>query len=218
MGHQVKVFDLLINYDVFKCFRSKTCFKKLLTHYLHARILLFGCNYLQCLADFQRDGLEANCRVPGVHDAENPEYSILKQRLARQLKSENCNPSDLDLVSITKAAERTITNVSACYIQASTKQKISNALSSRKGSRLYSTCPLKCLNENQMLFLRLSFYYAGFGAPHLSSCGHQEGQLCGPHWRAGWLLIMCVAVLVLLYKFRKLARTVYTHRIWPHVW
>mmetsp|Transcript_20930 Transcript_20930/g.54554 ORF Transcript_20930/g.54554 Transcript_20930/m.54554 type:complete len:482 (+) Transcript_20930:98-1543(+) len=63
-----------------------------------------------CLADFQKDGVEANCRVPGVHDAENPEYSILKQRLARQLKSENCKVEDLDLVSITKAAERTITN------------------------------------------------------------------------------------------------------------
>ncbi|KAF5838159.1 hypothetical protein DUNSADRAFT_3284 [Dunaliella salina] len=63
-----------------------------------------------CLADFQKDGVEANCRVPGVHDAENPEYSILKQRLARQLKSEDCDPSKLDLVSITQAAERTITN------------------------------------------------------------------------------------------------------------
>ncbi|KAF5838160.1 hypothetical protein DUNSADRAFT_3285 [Dunaliella salina] len=63
-----------------------------------------------CLADFQKDGLEANCRVPGVHDAENPEYSILKQRLARQLRSEGCDPSKLDLVSITQAAERTITN------------------------------------------------------------------------------------------------------------
>jgi hypothetical protein len=38
-------------------------------------------------------------------------YSILKQRLARQLKSENCDVKKLDLVSITKAAERTITNV-----------------------------------------------------------------------------------------------------------
>lgn len=51
--------------------------------------------------------------MPGVHDAENPEYSILKQRLARQLKSENCNPADLDLVKITQACERTITNVSS---------------------------------------------------------------------------------------------------------
>jgi len=63
-----------------------------------------------CLNDFKKDGLEANCKVPGVHDPLEPEYSILKQRLARLLKKENCNVADLDLVSITKAAERTITN------------------------------------------------------------------------------------------------------------
>jgi len=63
-----------------------------------------------CLAQLQAEGLDPNCKTPGVHEAENPEYSILKQRLARQLKSENCKVEDLDLVSITKAAERTITN------------------------------------------------------------------------------------------------------------
>mmetsp|Transcript_26962 Transcript_26962/g.72852 ORF Transcript_26962/g.72852 Transcript_26962/m.72852 type:complete len:453 (-) Transcript_26962:483-1841(-) len=63
-----------------------------------------------CLGQLQAEGLDPNCKTPGVHDAEDPEYSILKQRLARQLKSENCKVEDLDLVSITKAAERTITN------------------------------------------------------------------------------------------------------------
>ncbi|KAF5842133.1 Bestrophin, RFP-TM, chloride channel-domain-containing protein [Dunaliella salina] len=63
-----------------------------------------------CLAQLQAEGLDPNCKTPGVHEAEDPEYSILKQRLARQLKSEGCKVEDLDLVSITKAAERTITN------------------------------------------------------------------------------------------------------------
>jgi hypothetical protein len=48
-----------------------------------------------------------------VHDPLDPEYSILKQRLARRVRYEGVDPTKLDLVSITHLAERTITNVSA---------------------------------------------------------------------------------------------------------
>nr|QKY15116.1 low-CO2-inducible chloroplast envelope (LIP) [Polytomella parva] len=50
------------------------------------------------------------CKVPGVHDPLEPEYSILKQRLARRIRYESQDASKLDLVSLTKIAERTITN------------------------------------------------------------------------------------------------------------
>lgn len=40
-----------------------------------------------------------------VHDAENPEYSILKQRLARRLQSDGkTDVSSLDLVELTKVS------------------------------------------------------------------------------------------------------------------
>ena len=47
--------------------------------------------FLECgaldaaLGDIRRDGLEANCLQPGLHDPLDPEYSILKQRLARRI-------------------------------------------------------------------------------------------------------------------------------------
>ncbi len=49
-------------------------------------------------------------QVPGVHDPLDPEYSILKQRLARRARYEKVDVSKLDLVAITKLAERTISN------------------------------------------------------------------------------------------------------------
>jgi hypothetical protein len=45
-------------------------------------------------------------QVPGVHDPLDPEYSILKQRLARRARYEKLDVSKLDLVSITKLANR----------------------------------------------------------------------------------------------------------------
>ncbi|GFH06000.1 LCI420 protein, partial [Haematococcus lacustris] len=48
--------------------------------------------------------------VPGVHDPLDPEYSILKQRLARRARYERVDTAQLDLVSITKLAARTIAN------------------------------------------------------------------------------------------------------------
>lgn len=45
----------------------------------------------------------------GKHDATDPELSILKQRLVRTIRRETINTNSLDLVSITKLAEKTHT-------------------------------------------------------------------------------------------------------------
>ncbi|KAG2425052.1 hypothetical protein HXX76_013961 [Chlamydomonas incerta] len=63
---------------------------------------------IACMGDLKRDGLEVNCKQPGVHDPLEPEYSILKQRIARRLAYEKINPLDCSLVDMTKAAERVI--------------------------------------------------------------------------------------------------------------
>ncbi|GLC42301.1 hypothetical protein PLESTB_000661900 [Pleodorina starrii] len=60
------------------------------------------------LGDLQRDGLAASCRAPGQHDPLEPEYSILKQRIARRLAYEGAQPEGMDLVQLTQAAERVI--------------------------------------------------------------------------------------------------------------
>lgn len=65
------------------------------------------------LVDIRRDGLAHNCKIPGVHDARDPEYSILKQRLARRLRFEGASEdtvSGMSLTDITYVAERTITD------------------------------------------------------------------------------------------------------------
>jgi hypothetical protein len=72
---------------------------------------LRSASYPQCLGDLKRDGLEPNVKAPGVHDPLEPEYSILKQRIARRLAYEGAKPQDLSLVDITKAAERVISTV-----------------------------------------------------------------------------------------------------------
>lgn len=64
----------------------------------------------KCLNEFKDQGYKSNCRVPGVHDPLDPEYSILKQRLARRLRYERTDVSQLTLASLTGVAERTITN------------------------------------------------------------------------------------------------------------
>jgi hypothetical protein len=65
---------------------------------------------LGCLGTFKAEGLDPSCLKPGVHDPLDPEFTILKQRLARRLKHEGVDPSTLDLVSVTKASERFITS------------------------------------------------------------------------------------------------------------
>ncbi|KAL6753441.1 GON30 protein [Haematococcus lacustris] len=70
-----------------------------------------ACGALQkCLNELRAEGSEDNCKVPGVHDPLDPEYSILKQRLARRARYERVDTAQLDLVSITKLAARTIAN------------------------------------------------------------------------------------------------------------
>ncbi|PSC69999.1 low-CO2 inducible [Micractinium conductrix] len=63
--------------------------------------------------ELRSEGVSCNCKIPGVHDAENPEYSILKQRIARRLRHEgetDESVQQLSLVDITKVAERTISD------------------------------------------------------------------------------------------------------------
>ena len=51
--------------------------------------------------------------APGVHDPLEPEYSILKSRIARRIKYEKGDVQQMGLVDITKVAERVISTVSA---------------------------------------------------------------------------------------------------------
>ena len=64
------------------------------------------------LIEIQADGLDAACSQPGRHDPLDPEYSILKQRLARRIRYEGLadQVAGLDLVAMTRVAERTITD------------------------------------------------------------------------------------------------------------
>lgn len=58
-------------------------------------------------------GLEASVKKPGVHESQNPEYSILTQRLARRMQYEGTPPNtvaQMNLVDMTNVAERTITD------------------------------------------------------------------------------------------------------------
>uniref|UniRef100_A0A6U2J374 Limiting CO2-inducible protein B/C beta carbonyic anhydrase domain-containing protein n=1 Tax=Chlamydomonas euryale TaxID=1486919 RepID=A0A6U2J374_9CHLO len=64
----------------------------------------------KCLGELKAEGYEAACRVPGEHDVLDPEYSILKQRLARRLRYEKADMSTMTLEGLTAVAERTITN------------------------------------------------------------------------------------------------------------
>lgn len=50
-----------------------------------------------------------------MHDDEDPEYSILKQRMVNKMKEEGTVVDEsFSLTEITKIAERTITAVSGC--------------------------------------------------------------------------------------------------------
>jgi len=65
---------------------------------------------IKCMGELKADGVEKSCKVPGVHDPLDPEYSILKQRLARRIRWEQQDVNSMDLADITKAAERMITD------------------------------------------------------------------------------------------------------------
>jgi hypothetical protein len=65
----------------------------------------------KCLGELKVEGVTPDtCKVPGVHAPLDPEYTILKQRLARRIRHEKLDASALTLVSITEVAERTITD------------------------------------------------------------------------------------------------------------
>lgn len=68
---------------------------------------------IKALGEIKNEGLQCNCKQPGVHEPLDVEYSILKQRLARRLAAEGATEEsvkDLDLVSLTKVTERTISD------------------------------------------------------------------------------------------------------------
>jgi hypothetical protein len=69
----------------------------------------------KALKELQTEGLAPNCRVPGVHDPLDPEYSILKQRLARRIRYERLEPVLMDLSDMTAVAERVITDVRGAF-------------------------------------------------------------------------------------------------------
>lgn len=62
------------------------------------------------LGQFQGDPSIMDAYAEGKHDPFDPEFAILKQRLAERMRKEQAAPKDMDLVSITQLAERTITS------------------------------------------------------------------------------------------------------------
>ena len=55
----------------------------------------------------QTDGLDAHVKDPGVHDIDEPEFSILKQRVARRIVAEGLNVDKLDIAALTKVRPST---------------------------------------------------------------------------------------------------------------
>mmetsp|Transcript_31062 Transcript_31062/g.88102 ORF Transcript_31062/g.88102 Transcript_31062/m.88102 type:complete len:442 (+) Transcript_31062:581-1906(+) len=71
----------------------------------------FACGALiAALGQLKAEGIEDNIKRVGTHIATDPEYSILKQRIARRMLKEDVDPEDIDLVDITKIAERQISS------------------------------------------------------------------------------------------------------------
>lgn len=68
---------------------------------------------IKTMLDLKEEGVDAAVSSPGSHDPLEPEYSILKSRIARRIKYEKMDISGMSLVDVTKVAERVITTVSA---------------------------------------------------------------------------------------------------------
>jgi len=64
---------------------------------------------IKTMLDLKEEGVDANVSSPGSHDPLEPEYSILKSRIARRIKYEKGDVQAMTLVDITKVAERVIT-------------------------------------------------------------------------------------------------------------
>ncbi len=71
------------------------------------------CALPQCLVELKAEGVEAATRAPGLHDPLEPEYSILKQRLARRIRYEKLDPNLLDLPTLTQVRPRGLWHHSA---------------------------------------------------------------------------------------------------------
>lgn len=67
---------------------------------------------IKTMLDLKAEGVDQNVSAPGSHDPLEPEFSILKSRIARRIKYEKGDVSAMTLVDITKVAERVITTVS----------------------------------------------------------------------------------------------------------
>eukprot|EP01025_Chloroclados_australasicus_P052758 TRINITY_DN6160_c0_g2_i1.p2 TRINITY_DN6160_c0_g2~~TRINITY_DN6160_c0_g2_i1.p2 ORF type:complete len:319 (+),score=63.53 TRINITY_DN6160_c0_g2_i1:142-1098(+) len=65
---------------------------------------------ITALGAFKSDGVQSYLSDPGNHDIDEPEFSILKQRLARRMAGEGVDIGNLDVAGITKLAERVITS------------------------------------------------------------------------------------------------------------
>lgn len=70
---------------------------------------------IKTMLDLKEEGVDTNVSAPGSHDPLEPEYSILKSRIARRIKYEKGDVSGMTLVDITKVAERVITTVSSAF-------------------------------------------------------------------------------------------------------
>ncbi|KAK9810578.1 hypothetical protein WJX73_001642 [Symbiochloris irregularis] len=71
-----------------------------------------ACGALKGAQGLLANGISANESKPGVHDESDPEFSIFKQRLVNRLKHEGVSEDaakKIDLVELTKVAERAIT-------------------------------------------------------------------------------------------------------------
>lgn len=63
---------------------------------------------IAALGQLKAEGVSSNIKAATEHVASDPEYSILKARIAGRIQMENADPAKMDLVDITKVAERQI--------------------------------------------------------------------------------------------------------------
>jgi hypothetical protein len=65
---------------------------------------------IAALGQFQNDPATMTAYAEGAHDPSDPEFAILKQRLAATIEKEGLSPKKMDIVDMTKLAERAITS------------------------------------------------------------------------------------------------------------
>lgn len=77
---------------------------------------------IAALAQIKASGLEEQVKKPGVHDPLDPEFSILKQRLARRIRFEGLDIETMDLVGMTKVRQPVPDCLPACPLPACEKK------------------------------------------------------------------------------------------------